>query len=122
MASVAEDTSPHSSSMLAALTRVGQHFGLTLDPDSRSGAVPLDGVEPTVPVLQRMAERTGLTARSIRIQRGDLLKLVDVGPALLVLPGGRAAILETVDSRDGVDFALINDPLAPAGVSALVDE
>lgn len=117
-----EEAPPRSSSMLAALTRIGQHYGLTLDPDSLARAVPFDGAEPAIPVLQRMAERTGLTARPIRIQRGDLMKLVEVGPALLVLPGDRAAILETVDSRDGMEYALINDPMAPAGVSALVDE
>jgi ATP-binding cassette subfamily B protein len=63
-----------------------------------------------------------LTATELRLGRGELRRLAQRTPAILVLADGKAALLDKVSETDNVCCALIEDPQSPQQLSVLVDE
>ena len=112
----------HGSTAVAALTRIARHHGLTFSAAELIRANPFDGAEPSPALLLKMAERSGLQGQLLRIKRGELATLVNSVPAILLLSDSRAVLLERVHQRDGANLAMVEDPVARTGVSALVDE
>jgi ATP-binding cassette subfamily B protein len=107
---------------VAALVRVAQHYGLDYRADELIRAHPFEGAEPTPPLLRKMAERIGLRARLAKIKRGELAGLAKSLPAIVLLMDGRAVLLERVHKEQDTTKALIEDPAAARGISALLDE
>ncbi len=112
----------YTSTAVAALVRIAQHYGLTFSVDELIRAHPFTGPEPGPALLLRMAERTGLRGQRVQIKRGELGTLARSTPAILVLSDGRAVLLDRVHERDGTHLALIEDPVSDRGISALIDE
>ena len=110
------------STAVAALVRVARHHGLEYSAEELIRAHQFEGPEPAPALLSKMAERAGLQAKAARIQRGELAGLADSLPAIMLLPQGKALILEKVHDQDGVKLALIEDPGSAAGTTVLVDE
>ena len=110
------------STAVAALVRVARHHGLEYSAEELIRAHQFEGPEPAPALLSKMAERAGLQAKAARIQRGELAGLADSLPAIMLLPQGKALILERVHDQDGVKLALIEDPGSATGTTVLVDE
>jgi ATP-binding cassette subfamily B protein len=110
------------STAVRALVRVAAQHGLTLDSQQLIRAHPFDAEEPSAALLLKMAEDTGLRGKLIRIKRGELAKLERFVPAILLLPDGRAAVINRVQFERGVSFALIDELESECGLSALCDE
>jgi len=110
------------STAVAALVRVARHHGLEYSAEELIRAHQFEGPEPAPALLSKMAERAGLQAKAARIQRGELAGLADSLPAIMLLPQGKALILEKVHDQDGVKLALIEDPGSATGTTVLVDE
>jgi ATP-binding cassette, subfamily B, bacterial HlyB/CyaB len=117
---VTGETQP--STALTALIRVARHYGLTLDAPQLLRNHPFDAEEPSTALLMKMAESAGLRARLIRIQRGELIRLARLAPAILVLPNGKAALITRVEQVDGACFALIDELESQYSLTALYDE
>ena len=108
------------STAVAALVRVAKHHGLEYTADELIRANHFEGPEPPPPLLRKMAEHAGLSAKTVELKPGDLDRLGDALPAIMLLPGGKALVLERAHTEDGAVMALIEDP--ENGASALVDE
>jgi ATP-binding cassette, subfamily B, bacterial HlyB/CyaB len=115
------ERAPRRSTSVLAIVEVGRRLGLTLDYDQLVRSTPFRGDEPPLPVLLKLAEKTGLAGRVVEVPRGGLSRLASTLPAILVLPNLKAIVLEGVQDHDGVCFALIND-LEAGSATALVDE
>lgn len=120
--SPADDKTPKTSTALLALARLATRHGLQLSPDQLRRASPFDGAEPPVGQLIRIAEGSGFTVRRLRIRAGELAKLAEATPCLLVLANGRYALLDRVQSGKGAAAALLEDLERPEGGSVLLDE
>jgi ATP-binding cassette subfamily B protein len=118
--SVESDEGKRQSTAVMALVQVAAHHGLTLDVQQVMRNDPFDSEEPGVLCLLRMAERVGLRGKLLRVRPGTLARIARQVPAILLLPNGKAAVLERVEQTRGVTVALIGDP--ESGVSALCDE
>jgi ATP-binding cassette, subfamily B, bacterial HlyB/CyaB len=110
------------STAVRALVRVAASHGLTLNAEQLTLANPFDSEEPSVPALIRMAERTGLSCKLMRIKRGELGKLTRFAPAILIMPNGRAAVINRVKHGGGAVCALIDELETESGLSVLYDE
>ena len=118
-----QDDTEQKSTSVAALVGVAKHYGLDFHADELIRASPFEGLEPSPPLLRKMAERMGLRARLIKIKEGELGTLAGASlPAILLLNDGRAVLLARVHREAGTTKALIEDPAAAGGVSALLDE
>jgi ATP-binding cassette, subfamily B, bacterial HlyB/CyaB len=112
----------HHSSAVKALIRVARHHGLTLDTQQLIRNHPFETEEPGTALLMKMAEGVGFRARLILIRRGELAKLARMAPAILVLPNGRAALIDRVEQVDGACVALIDELESERSLTALYDE
>jgi ATP-binding cassette subfamily B protein len=101
---------------------VAASHGLTLHSQQLIRAHPFDTEEPSVALLLRMAEGSGLRGRQIRIKRGELAKLARFVPAILLLPDGKAAVINHVQVGGRATCAMIDELESESGLSALVDE
>lgn len=111
------------STAVRALVRVAAYYGLTLNAQQVARSDPFSTEEPAVPILLKMAERTGLRGKVMRIKRGELGKLSRFVPAILVLPNGKAAVINRVQRGcGGASCALIDDLESEIGISVLYDE
>ena len=110
------------STAVEAFVRVAAHYGKTLDAQQLLRAHPFETEEPGMAVLLRMAERTGLRGKVIRIKRGELAKLSRSVPAILLLPNGRAAVINRVQDEGGASCALVDELESESGMSVLYDE
>jgi subfamily B ATP-binding cassette protein HlyB/CyaB len=110
------------STVLRAFVRVAAHFGKTLNTQQLIRAHPFDTQEPGTALLMKMAERIGLRGKLLRIKRGELAKLARLVPAILLLPNGRAAVINRVQEGAGATCALIDDLESESGLSVLCDE
>src|ERR1700733_12808753 len=110
------------STAVRALARVASHYGLTLDPQQLIRTHPFKTEEPTASLLLKMAEGTGLRAKLMRIKRGELGRLARFLPAILLLPNGKAAVINRVQAGEGASCALIDELESESGLSALYDE
>jgi ATP-binding cassette, subfamily B, bacterial HlyB/CyaB len=110
------------STALTALIRVARHHGLTLDAEQLVRGHPFDTDEPSTALLMKMAESVGLRAKLMHVQRGDLMKLAHLAPAILVRPDGKAALIHRVQQVDGACFALIDELESQHDLTALYDE
>ncbi len=120
---VGTHTPERGSTAVAALVRVAKHYGMEFHADELTRANRFDGPEPSPPLLKKMAEHAGFRARLLTIKRGDLQDLAQSLPAILLLPDGKAVLLERIHQEGSASRALIQDPLSPeGGVSALLDE
>jgi subfamily B ATP-binding cassette protein HlyB/CyaB len=111
-----------SSTSVRALVRVAAHYGLTLDPEQLMRSHPFATEEPSGDLLLKMAEGTGLRGKLMRIQPGELGRLARFVPAILLLPNGKAAVINRVHERGGASCALIDELESESGLSALYDE
>jgi ATP-binding cassette, subfamily B, bacterial HlyB/CyaB len=118
---VESDKNLHSTAV-RALVRAAAHFGLALNPQQLMRSNPFDTDEPSPAFLLKMAESTGLRGKLMRIRRGELSKLARFVPAILLLPNGKAAIINRVEQRGGASFALIDELESERSVSVLYDE
>lgn len=110
------------STSVRALIRVAAHYGLTLNPQQLVRAHPFDTEEPAPAVLMKMAERAGLRGKLIKIKRGELGTLSRFTPAILLLPNGRAALIERVQRGGGASCALVDELESERDLSVLYDE
>lgn len=110
------------STAVTALVRVARHYGLALDAQQLVRSHPFETEEPTPALLMKMAGSVGLRAKLTRINRGELIKLAQLAPAILVLPNGKAALITRVQQVEGASFALIDDLGTQHGLTALYDE
>jgi ATP-binding cassette, subfamily B, bacterial HlyB/CyaB len=110
------------STAVRAFIRVAAHYGKTLSPEQLMRAHPFDSEEPGTAVLLRMADRCGLRGKLMRIKRGELGKLARSVPAILILPNGKAAVINRVQDGGGASCALIDDLESDACLSVLYDE
>ena len=103
--------------------RVAKHYGLDFHADEIIRANPFEGLEPSPPLLRKMAERMGFRARLLKIKSGELRSLEGASlPAIVILNDGRAVLLQKVHHEAGATKALIEDPAAAGAVNALLDE
>lgn len=116
------DGEHQNSTAIRALVRVAASHGLTLNAEQLVRAHPFDTTEPSIAALLKIAERTGLSGKVMRIKRGELGKLSRFAPAILVLPNGKAAVINRVQQTGGATFALIDELESDAGFSVLYDE
>ena len=118
-----QDHAEHKCTSVAALVRIAKHYGLDFHANELIRANPFDGLEPSPPLLRKMTERMGLSARLIKIKQGDLSELAGASlPAILLLNDARAVLLMRVHHEAGATKALIEDPAADGAVTALLDE
>jgi subfamily B ATP-binding cassette protein HlyB/CyaB len=110
------------STAVRALVRVAAHYGLTLDPQQLVRMHPFATEEPSPTLLLKMAEGTGLRGKLMRIRRGELGRLARFVPAILLLPNGKAAVINRVQHGGGASCALIDELHSESGLSALYDE
>jgi ATP-binding cassette subfamily B protein len=110
------------STAVRALVHVAAHYGLTLNPQQLVRSHPFKTEEPSAAVLLKMAEGTGLRGKLMRIKRGELGKLERLVPAILLLPNGKAAVINRVQQGAGASCALIEELDSESGLSALYDE
>ncbi len=110
------------STAVRALVRVAAHYGLTLDAQQLIRSHPFATEEPTAAKLLTMAEHSGLRGKLMRIKRGELGKLTRLVPAILLMPNGKAAVVNRVQVGGGASCALIDDLETESGFSALYDE
>ena len=103
--------------------RVAKHYGLDFHADEIIRANPFEGLEPSPPLLRKMAERMGFRARLLKIKSGELRSLEGASlPAIVILNDGRAVLLQKVHHEAGATKALIEDPAAAGAVNALLAE
>src|SRR5215471_16063639 len=105
-----------------ALVRVAGHYGLTLDRQQLLRAYPFDAEEPNPAVLLKMVKGVGLHGKLMRVQRGELARLSRLLPAILLLPNGKAAVLNRIQQQNGASFALIDELESERGLTVLLDE
>ena len=110
------------STAIRALMRVAGHHGLALNPQQLIHSHPFETEEPGTVTLLKMAESVGLRGKQIRIKRGELAKLSRFAPAILLLPNGRAALVQRVEQSKGATIAIIDELESERGVSVLYDE
>jgi ATP-binding cassette, subfamily B, bacterial HlyB/CyaB len=110
------------STAVTALIRVARHYGLTLDAQQLIRSHPFETEEPSTALLLKMAEDVGLRGKLMRIKRGELTKLARLAPAILLLPNGKAALINRVEQVEGAAFALIDELESERGLTALYDE
>jgi ATP-binding cassette subfamily B protein len=110
------------STVVRALVRVAASHGLTINPQQLARAHPFDTGEPSVPVLLKMAEGSGLRGKVMRIKRGELGKLARLVPAILLLPNGKAAVINRIRQGNGAASALIDELDSESGSNVLYDE
>ncbi len=115
------DSQP-SSTAVRALVRVAATHGLTLNPYQLTRSHPFKGEEPSVPVLLEMAARNGLQAKQMRIKPGELGKLGKTIPAILLMPNGRAAVINKIRQGEGATCALVDELETDGELSVLYDE
>ncbi len=116
-----ESEKQHSTSVVA-LIRVARHYGLTLDAQQLIRNHPFETEEPSTDLLMKMAAGVGLRGKLMRINRGELTKLARLVPAILVLPNGKAALIDRVEQGEGACYALIDELHSKDGLTALYDE
>ena len=103
---------------LDALAVVARFHGAELD---RSGCrTPLGQSVPAPASLVAWAERSGLWAKAVRLRWRQLLRVRSVGPLVLLLKDGGAALLVAKDAARGVVF--LKDPRAASDPPIAVDE
>jgi ATP-binding cassette subfamily B protein len=110
------------STAVAALVQVAKHHGMEFHADELIRANRFEGPEPPAPLLLKMAERAGFRARLLSIKRGELRELGNSVPCILLLSDGKAVLLERVQQEGNACRALVEDPITPGNVSALLDE
>jgi ATP-binding cassette subfamily B protein len=110
------------STVVRALVRVAASHGVTLNPNQLIRAHPFKTEEPSVPVLFEMAERNGLRGKAMRIKRGEVWKLARLVPAILIMPNGKAAVINRVEHGKGASCALIDELDSESSLSVLYDE
>ena len=112
----------HISTGVAALVRIAAHYGLTLDARLLMRNHPFDAEEPSVNHLLKMADAVGLHGKTMNVGRGELARINKLVPAILLLPNGRAAVLNRLKQVDGATFALVEELESECGLTALYDE
>lgn len=117
-----EGEEQHSATAVRALVRVAAAHGLTLSASALVRAHPFKTEEPSIPVLLEMAERNGMRGKTMRIKRGELGKLSNLVPAILMLPNGKAAVINQVQQGRGANCALIDELESEPALSVLYDE
>lgn len=110
------------STAVRAFVRVAAHHGKILNAQQLMRSHPFSTEEPGPAVLIKMAERTGLRGKLMRIKRGELSKLSGSVPAILLLQNGKAAVINLVKDGPGASCALVDDLEAESGLSVLYDE
>lgn len=111
-----------SSTTVTALARIAAQYGIVLDTDQLIRAHPFEGNEPSAPLLLKMARHVGLSGQVLRLKLGELDKLDRSLPAILLLPGGKAALLTRIQRHGGNSLGLLEDLESRHGVSLLVEE
>ncbi|MBV8359409.1 MAG: hypothetical protein JO189_15950, partial [Deltaproteobacteria bacterium] len=110
------------STAVAALVRVAAHHGLTVNPQQLIRAHPFDGKEPNPAELLKVAQSIGLRGKLMRIKPGELPKLTRTVPAILLLPDGKAALINRIEHSSGANVALIDELQSERSISVLYDE
>lgn len=110
------------STAVRALIRVAAHYGLALNPQQLLHSHPFETDEPGINTLLKMAESTGLRGKQIRIRRGELAKLSRFVPVILLLPNGKAALIQQIERSKGATCAIVDELESERGVSVLYDE
>jgi ATP-binding cassette, subfamily B, bacterial HlyB/CyaB len=113
---------PRHCTAVMALVRVAAHHGLTLDPQQLVRAHPFNSEEPNPALLLKMAKQVGLKGRQMRIKRGELAGITRLAPAILLLPNGRAALVDSIHQRQGATFAFVDEFDSDRRLSVLYDE
>lgn len=110
------------STALTALVRVAAYHGLTVDPQQLIRANPFSSDEPNAAELLKIAGSIGLRGRFMRIKRGELTKLTRMVPVILLLPDGKAALINRIENSGGASVALIDEFECERAISVLYDE
>lgn len=118
----AESVTNRQSTVVRALIRAAAHYGLTLNPQQLLRTHPFDTDEPNSALLLKMAHGAGLRGKLMRIRRGELSKLTRFVPAILLLPNGKAALINRVETNGGASFALVDELESEHSVTVLYDE
>jgi subfamily B ATP-binding cassette protein HlyB/CyaB len=105
-----------------ALVRIAAHYGLTLDPQQLMRSHPFATEEPSPALLLKIADSAGLRGKLMRIKPGELGRLARFVPAILLLPNGKAGVVNRVHQGGGASCALIDELESESGLSALYDE
>jgi ATP-binding cassette, subfamily B, bacterial HlyB/CyaB len=104
---------------LDAVIAAARFYGVDLDPAAFVQAP--SGATPTAAMLAEWARDGGLWARAVRLRWPHLFKQSEIGPIVLLLTDGGAALLVGASERDGAVF--LRDPAAPDGTPPVaVDE
>ncbi|MDQ0449876.1 peptidase domain-containing ABC transporter [Methylobacterium aerolatum] len=103
---------------IMAVVRVAHHYGVDLDPND----YPRDPKEslPAPAALAQWAAGAGLWAKAVRVRWSQLMKLENVGPIVLLLTDGNAALVTQRDAERGICF--IEGPTGTGGTGIEVDE
>lgn len=103
---------------IMAVVRVAHHYGVELDPSEypRDG----QGALPAPAALAEWATASGLWAKAVRVRWRQLMRLENVGPIILLLADGNAALVTQRDPEKGTCF--VEGPVGPPGTGIEVDE
>ncbi|MBV1830595.1 peptidase domain-containing ABC transporter [Komagataeibacter sp. AV436] len=96
---------------LQAVLRAARFHGIDLD--VRDFAGEAGERVPSIPALARWVEENGGTARGMRLQWRDLVRLRDVPPIVLMFADGSAGLMVGADEAGGVVW--LADPFASPG-------
>ena len=110
------------STALLALVRAAHELGIDLDANQLARAHPFDGDEPSPALLRQIAVKVGLTATSMRIKQGELSRLEERLPAIMLLDDGSCALMVKLSRNGAAHCALIEDLRSTDRWSVLVDE
>jgi len=104
---------------VAAAAYIARYHGI--DPDPSAVRPDTKGAAPSSPALVEWLRQSGLWARGVRLTFGQLMKIDNPAPIMLLLSDGGAAVVVGRNHEHGV--LLVRDPLAPASKPpAPVDE
>ncbi|WP_181952129.1 peptidase domain-containing ABC transporter [Rhodomicrobium lacus] len=95
---------------IVAATHVARYHGV--DPDPSTVRPDANGAAPSSPALVEWLRQYGLWTRAVRLSFGQLMKIDNPAPILLLLSDGGAAVVVGRNHEHGV--LLVRDPLAPS--------
>ncbi|MGU3663646.1 peptidase domain-containing ABC transporter [Methylobacterium sp. A49B] len=103
---------------IMAVVRVAHHYGVELDPSD----FPIDpqGALPSPAALAEWAAGAGLWAKAVRLRGSQLMRLENVGPIILLLNDGNAALVTQRNPDKGVCF--VEGPTGTPGAGIEIDE
>ena len=106
---------------LQCLVLVARQHGIHLSPqqlihDNQLGAQSIGPAD-----LLRLAERTGLKGKRLKLSWRDLTKLKRALPAIVFLANGAPMVLKQVEATDALEQVVLQDPEAPEDAPLILD-